>query len=143
MSELKTKPTDASVQEFLDRVDDPARRKDCEEVLEMMRSVTGKEPRMWGTGLIGFGQYRYRYESGREGDWPLSGFAPRKESLTLYIMAGVERFPALLKRLGKHKVGKGCLYVKRLSDVDPEVLEQLVRSSVEHVRKQYGETTTA
>jgi hypothetical protein len=143
MSELKTKPTDASVREVLDRVEDPARRKDCEEVVEMMRRVTGKEPRIWGTGMIGFGQYHYKYASGTEGDWPLAGFASRKDSLTLYIMAGVERFPALLQKLGKHKVGKGCLYLKRLSDVDQGVLEQLVRSSVEHVKKQYGESPGA
>ena len=140
MSELKTKPNDGSVREFLDRVEDPARRKDCQDVLEMMRRVTGSEPKLWGTGMIGFGQYHYKYASGTEGDWPLAGFASRKDSLTLYIMAGVERFPALLEKLGKHKIGKGCLYLKRLSDVDRDVLERLVRSSVEHLREQYGET---
>jgi hypothetical protein len=139
MSEPKTRPTHASVPQFLDGVADPARRQDCQEVLEMMRRVTGSEPKMWGSGMIGFGQYRYKYESGREGDWPLAGFSPRKENLTLYIMAGVERYPALLQKLGKHKVGKGCLYVKKLSDVDKDVLEQLVRSSVEHVRERYGD----
>jgi hypothetical protein len=143
MSELKTKPHDGSVQELLDRVEDPARRKDCQDVLEMMRRVTGSEPKLWGTGMIGFGQYHYKYASGTEGDWPLAGFAARKDSLTLYIMAGVERFPALLEELGKHKIGKGCLYLKRLSDVDRDVLERLVRSSVEHLREQYGETRNA
>jgi hypothetical protein len=143
MSELKTKPTDTTLQEVLERIEDPVRRRDCEEVVELMRRVTGKEPRIWGTGMIGFGQYHYKYASGTEGDWPLAGFASRKDSLTLYIMAGVERFPALLQKLGKHKVGKGCLYLKRLSDVDQGVLEQLVRSSVEHVKKQYGESSGA
>jgi hypothetical protein len=137
MSDLKTKPSDASVAEHLTRIADPLRRQDCETVIGLMRRVTGEEPKMWGTGMIGFGTYRYRYQTGREGDWPLAGFASRKDSLTLYIMAGVERFPALLQKLGKHKTGKGCLYVKRLSDVDTQVLEELVRSSVEHVRKTY------
>jgi hypothetical protein len=137
MSDLKTKPTDASVAEHLARIADPSRRQDCEAVVDLMRRVTGEEPKIWGTGMIGFGTYRYRYETGREGDWPLAGFASRKDSLTLYIMAGVDRFPALLQKLGKHKTGKGCLYVKRLSDVDTRVLEELVRNSVEHVRKTY------
>ena len=139
MSELKTKPTDASVPAYLDGIADPVRRADCQQVVELMRRVTGHEPRIWGTGMIGFGTYRYKYATGREGDWPLSAFASRKDNLTIYLMAGAERFPALLGKLGKHKTGKSCLYLKRLSDVDVGVLEELVRSSVNQVRKQYGE----
>jgi hypothetical protein len=125
------------VKAFLESVD-PSRRQDCHDIVELMRRATGAEPRMWGTAMVGFGEYHYRYESGREGDWPLSAFSPRKANLTIYVMAGVERFPALLEKLGKHKTGKGCLYVKRLSDVDTGVLEQLVRASVEQLRRTYG-----
>jgi hypothetical protein len=137
MSKLRTRPHDASVHAFLESVDE-GRRQDCRDLVEMMRRATGEEPRMWGGAMIGFGTYHYRYDSGREGDWPLSGFSPRKVNLTIYVMAGVERFPELLRRLGKHKAGKGCLYVKRLSDVDNEVLEEIVQSSVDYLRKRYG-----
>ena len=137
MSGLKTRPHDASVDAFLESVD-PARRQDCLEIVELMRRATGAEPRMWGNAMVGFGSYHYKYESGREGDWPLSAFSPRKANLTLYVMAGAERFPALLQKLGKHTAGKSCLYVKRLSDVDTNVLEDLVRASVEHLHKTYA-----
>ena len=137
MSGLRTRPHDASVKAFLESVDSE-RRQDCLDIVEMMRRATGEEPRMWGTGMVGFGEYHYKYESGREGDWPLSGFSPRKANLTIYVMAGVERFPTLLQKLGKHKIGKGCLYVKRLADVDTAVLEELVNASVKHLRQTYG-----
>jgi hypothetical protein len=137
MSGLRTRPHDASVQAFLESVDSD-RRPDCLDIVEMMRRATGEEPRMWGTAMVGFGEYHYKYESGREGDWPLSGFSPRKANLTIYVMAGVERFPTLLRKLGKHKIGKGCLYVKRLADVDTAVLEELVNASVKHLRKTYS-----
>ena len=137
MAEMKTKPTDAAVDASLDAVEDPDRRADCRALLEMMRRVTGVEPKMWAGGMVGFGSYHYHYESGREGDWFIAGFSPRKANLTLYVMAGFDRYDDLMARLGKYKTGKSCLYVKRLSDVDAEVLEQLVRESVAHVSTAY------
>ncbi len=103
-----------------------------------MKSATGAEPRIWGAGMIGFGSYHYRYASGREGDWFLAGFSPRKHNLTLYIMAGFDRYEALLKRLGKFTTGKSCLYVKRLADVDEAVLRDLIASSVQHMQQTYS-----
>ena len=130
MAELKTKPTTASVTKFLNDVSDKTRRDDCFAVLEMMREVTKEEPAMWGSSIVGFGRYRYKYESGREGEWPITGFSPRKGDLTLYIMPGFDSDPALMKRLGKHKTGKSCLYIKKLADVDAKVLKQLIATSV-------------
>ena len=137
MAELKTQPGDASVDRFLEGIEDEERRADCRAVHRMMERVTGEPPRMWGGSIVGFGSYHYRYESGREGDWFLTGFAPRKRDLTLYIMAGFERYDDLMARLGKHKTGRSCLYVKRLSDLDAAVLEELVRASVAHMRETY------
>jgi hypothetical protein len=134
MAEMKTKPTETSVDAFLDAIADPSRRDDCRTVLEIMKSATGAEPKIWGSGMVGFGTYHYRYESGREGDWFLTGFAPRKNDLTLYIMAGFDRYEDLMNRLGKHKTGKCCLYVKRLSEIDLSVLRELVAASVDHMR---------
>jgi hypothetical protein len=138
MAELKTKPTDNSVREFIAAIDDQVRRRDCQAVLEIMQEATGDRPRIWGSGMVGFGSYHYKYASGREGDWFLTGFAPRKNDLTLYIMPGFDRFEALMKKLGKHKTGKSCLYIKRLSDIDPAVLKELVADSVAYMRQQYG-----
>ncbi|NNE46598.1 MAG: DUF1801 domain-containing protein [Rhodothermales bacterium] len=135
MAELKTKLNDASVTDFLNSVDDVEKRKDCFALVDMMREITGAEPKMWGTAIVGFGTYHYRYASGREGDWMQVGFSPRKQSLTLYIMSGFSRYDELMKKLGKHKTGKSCLYVKRLSDVDPVVLRKLIKESVAHVKK--------
>jgi len=133
MAEPKTRPTDQSVRAFLDAVEDPRRRQDCQAVLDLMQEVTQSEPRMWGDSIVGFGEYTYRYASGREGVWPLTGFSPRKRSLTLYIMSGFDRYDELLEKLGKYKTGKSCLYVNNLEDVDLDVLRDLVRCSVEHV----------
>ncbi|MGD8495049.1 MAG: DUF1801 domain-containing protein [Gemmatimonadales bacterium] len=133
MAENKTQPTDASVTAFLDAVEDETRRSDARRVLELMRDVTGEEPRMWGPSIVGFGDYHYRYESGREGDWFLTGFAPRKANLVLYIMSGFPRHAELMERLGKHRTGKSCLYVNRFDDLDLDVLRELIRRSVEHV----------
>jgi hypothetical protein len=133
VAELKTQKTDASVEHFLNGVAHERRRKDSFAVLELMRQVTGEEPAMWGPSIVGFGSYRYRYKSGREGEWMLVGFSPRKQSLTLYIMSGFEGYEALLDRLGKHKTGKSCLYINKLDDVDLETLRELVRQSVKHV----------
>ena len=130
MAELKTKATNESVTDFLNKVTDKGRRDDCFAVLEIMKDVTGEEPRMWGPSIVGFGRYHYKYQSGREGEWMITGFSPRKGDLTLYIMPGLDAFPDLMKRLGKFKTGKSCLYIKKLEDVDPGVLRQLVKQSV-------------
>ncbi|MCG8454870.1 MAG: DUF1801 domain-containing protein, partial [Holophagales bacterium] len=137
LAELKTRPHDGDVSAFLDAVEHPTRRDDSRAVCELMQKVTGEEPVMWGPSIVGFGTYRYRYESGREGDWMLVGFSPRKQSLTLYIMTGFSRYEELMAKLGKHKTGKSCLYVNKLADVDMGVLEELVRASVEHLRAKY------
>lgn len=133
MADLKTKPTDQSVESFLNSISDDQKREDCFALLELMKQVTQLEPRMWGSSIVGFGSYHYKYASGREGDAILTGFSPRKQNLTLYIMAGFEQYDELLKKLGKHSVGKSCLYVKRLADVDLPTLEELVRQSVTHM----------
>jgi len=130
MADLKTRQTDASVEAFLGTIADDTRREECLTVAKIMEKATGAKPRMWGASIIGFGSYHYKYESGREGDWFLTGFSPRKQDLTLYIMNGVERYPALMRKLGKHKTGKSCLYIRRLSDIDLQVLEELIGQSV-------------
>jgi hypothetical protein len=135
--ELKTKPNDQNVNAFLDKIADETRRTECYAILDMMKRVTKTEPKIWGSGLVGFGNYHYKYDSGHEGDCFVTGFASRKEALTLYITAGVGRFPKLLAKLGKHKAGKGCLYIKKLDDVNLSVLEDLVKQSVEHTRATY------
>ena len=134
MAENKTVKTGASVDEFMAGVENKRRREDGLVLLEMMRDVTGLEPEMWGPSIIGFGSYHYRYESGREGDMPLIGFSPRKQSLSLYIMSGFGEYEELLGRLGKHKTGASCLYINKLADVDMAVLKEMVTRSVEHMR---------
>ena len=135
MAELKTKQTSQSVEKFVSAVADEQRREDCRTVLRIMKEVTGEKPKMWGSSMVGFGSYHYKYASGREGDWFLTGFAPRKQDLTLYIMAGFSRYNELLRKLGKHKIGKSCLYIKQLDDVDIDVLTELVEQSVQHVAR--------
>jgi len=132
MAELKTQKTRASVAKFLASIEDEKRRKDSRAVLKMMKEITGDKPEMWGPAIIGFGSYHYTYASGREGDWFLTGFSPRKQALTLYIMSGFSKYDALLKKLGKFKTGKACLYIKKLEDVHLPTLEELIRRSVEH-----------
>ena len=134
MAELKTKLTDASVEAFLNTFEDESKRKDAQTILQMMQDVTGEAPRMWGNSIVGFGSYRYKYASGKEGDWMLTGFSPRKQNLTLYIMSGFEINADIMSRLGKHTTGKGCLYIKKLKDVDQTVLRELITQSVEHMR---------
>ncbi len=134
MAEPKTKKTDASVAAFLDAVADPGRREDARAVLALMKRITGEEPKMWGPSIVGFGSYTYTYASGQTGDWPIAAFSPRKQALTLYLMPGFEKDADLMKRLGKHRTGKSCLYLNRLADVDAGVLEELVRRSVERMR---------
>ena len=138
MAELKTKETNASVKDFLDAIPDERARKDCRAIAAMMKKATGAAPKLWGPAIVGFGQYHYKYESGREGDWFLTGFSPRKQNLTLYIMAGFDRYDDLMQRLGKHKTGKSCLYIKTLDDIDTKVLETLIAESVAHMRRTYA-----
>lgn len=133
MAELKTQKNDASVTDFLNGVDEK-RREDCFALLELMEDVTGEPAKMWGTSIVGFGDYHYHYASGREANWMLTGFSPRKQNLTLYIMSGFDAYDELLAKLGKHSTGKSCLYIKRLSDVDTDVLRRLVKTSVEHMK---------
>ncbi|HET6647641.1 MAG TPA: DUF1801 domain-containing protein [Pyrinomonadaceae bacterium] len=130
MAELKTKPTKASVPGFLNKVADKSRREDCLKVLEIMKDVTGEDPEMWGDSIVGFGRYRYEYESGTKGEWMITGFSPRKGDLTLYLMSGFDGVADLMSRLGKHKTGKSCLYLKKLADVDVKVLRKIVEKSV-------------
>ena len=134
MAEPKTRKTKASVSRFLAGIEDPQRRADAKALNRIMREATGERPVMWGESIVGFGSYHYVYASGREGDWMLSGYSPRKSNLVVYVMAGFSRYGALLERLGKHKTGKACLYLKRLSDVDLDVLRELVQRSAEHMR---------
>ncbi|MER7009224.1 DUF1801 domain-containing protein [Dactylosporangium sp. NPDC000555] len=139
-NEPKTTRTDASVAEFLGTVPDPQRRADAEEVCELMREVTGLEPAMWGPSIVGFGQYHYRYASGREANWPAVSLSPRKQALTLYISDGYDQYAELMSRLGPHTTGKSCLYIKQLADVDMDVLRMLIKDGFEHLN---GRTVTA
>lgn len=133
MAELKTKQNEISVADFLNNIPDEKKRQDCLALQELMQQVTGMEPKMWGDSIVGFGTYHYKYASGREGEWFLTGFSPRKQNLTLYIMAGFDQYDELLERLGKHKTGKSCLYVKQLADIDIVTLRELVQQSVNHM----------
>jgi hypothetical protein len=133
MSANKTTPNDDSVEQFLNTIDDEQKRQDCYTVLELMKEVTGMEPKMWGSSIVGFGSYHYKYASGREGDAILAGFSPRKQNLTIYNMGGFES-DDLLGKLGKFTTGKGCLYIKRLADVDLPTLKTLIEESVKYYK---------
>jgi hypothetical protein len=133
MSELKTQRTDQSVDEFLLTIPDEQKRRDCLALVEMMHEATGSTPVFWSSGIVGFGTYRYHYANGRSGEWLIIGFAPRKENITLYIMAGFEQYDDLMQHLGRYKTGKSCLYIKRLADVDGAVLKQLIVESAKHM----------
>ena len=135
MAELKTKVNKASVDKFIKSVKDEQTRDDCFKIAEIMQKATKAEPKMWGTSIVGFGSYHYKGASGREGDWFITGFSPRKQNLTLYLMGGFEDHEELLSSLGKHSLGKGCLYIKRLKDVDIKVLKKLVIRSVKQMQK--------
>lgn len=137
-SENKTKPTKASVTAFVNAVENETRRRDAKTLLAMMKKVTGERPKMWGPSIIGFGEYHYRYDSGREGDFMLVGFSPRKANMVLYALGSVGADDPLLKRLGKHKTGKGCLYINNLDDVDLKSLEQIVAKSYRATKKKWG-----
>jgi hypothetical protein len=134
MAELKTRPGKESVARFIASIKDGARRSDCEKLVEILGKVTGQPPAMWGKAVVGFGRYHYRYDSGREGDWFLAGFSPRKQNLTVYVTAGLADYGALLQSLGKFKTGVGCLYFSRLSDLHLPTLRKLVARSVKDVR---------
>jgi hypothetical protein len=138
MAEPKTKPSDASVSDFLDAIPNDQVRKDCWEILEIMHDITQAEPVMWGDSIIGFGTYHYIYKSGREGDWPIAAFSPRKQNITLYIMSGFDQYDQLLGNLGKYTTSKSCLYIKRLSDVHKPTLVKLIQESVDYMTQIYA-----
>lgn len=135
MAEPKTRLTNDSVEAFINSIPEAKKRRDSHAIVELMRQVTGQEPKMWGTSIIGFGSYTYQYASGRGGDWPLTGFSPRKQNLTLYIMPGFDRYQELLSRLGKYKTGKSCLYIKKIEDIHLEVLKELISESVDYMKR--------
>lgn len=137
MADLKTKVNDASVEDFLNGIENAKRRDDAFAVLKIMKSVTRKKPKMWGPSIVGFDQYHYKYESGREGDMPMTAFSPRSQALTLYISPGFARHAALMKKLGKHTTSKSCLYIKKLEDVDMDALKELVAECYRYMKETY------
>ena len=139
MTKPKTKSTSASVENFLNSVEDEPKRDDSFALLKIFKEVSGEEAKMWGPSIVGFGTYHYKYPTGTEGDWMLTGFSPRKQALTLYIMAGFSKYDDLLSKLGKYKTGKSCLYIKKLDDVDEEVLRKLIDNSIRAIKKRYSE----
>ena len=134
MAELKTKPNKVSVEKFLKSIKDEKKREDSFKVLELMKKIIKEEPVMWGPSIVGFGKYHYKYASGREGDWLLTGFSPRKQNLTIYIMSGFKHYNELMKKLGKHKTGSSCLYINKLEDIDMKVLKELITESVKYMK---------
>jgi len=139
MADLKTKPTNQNVEEFLNRVPDEKKRQDSFAILDLLKQVTGEEPVMWGDSIVGFGSYHYKYASGHEGDAPLMGFSPRKQNLTLYIISpGFDAYEELMKGLGKYKTSKACLYIKKIEDVNLPVLKTLMEQSLEHMKETYS-----
>jgi hypothetical protein len=137
MATQKTLPTDNNVQTFLDSIQDEKKRQDCYAALDLIQEATGYPAVMWGPGIVGFGSYHYKYESGHEGDAPLTGFSPRKDAITFYLMLGADDRQALLEKLGKHKAGKGCVYVKKMEDIDTGVLKKLVVATVSSLKAKY------
>jgi hypothetical protein len=135
MADLKTVPTKFSVDKFLKGITDEKKRADCYELVKMMESATKARAKMWGSSIVGFGDYRYVYDSGRENDWFITGFSPRKQNLTLYTIGGFHQFEDLMQQLGKHSTGKGCLYINKLEDVDKKVLKKLIAQSVKAASK--------
>jgi len=137
MATLKTAPNELDPLAFIEESTSGQKRSDALELLKLMKEITGEEPVMWGPSIIGYGSYHYKYESGREGDWFLTGFSPRKKNLSIYVMAGFNRYEELMNRLGKFKTGVSCLYVNKLDDIDLSVLKELVKSSVNHIKATY------
>ena len=137
MAKNKTVETESSVPAYLDRIVDEIKRNDCTEIIRMVTKLTKLKPKMWGTGIVGFGSYHYKYESGREGDAPLVGFSPRKDAIVLYLSANFDKREELLEQFGKHKTGKGCIYIKKLEDVKESVLKKMIAASMKHKNKLY------
>lgn len=137
MAKNKTTETESSISDFMNTVADEAKRKDTLELLKITQEITGFQPKMWGTAIIGFGSYHYKYDSGHEGDAPLVGFSPRKEAISLYLSSAFENKEELLAKFGKHKAGKGCIYIKKLTDIDVEVLKEMISLSVDSLQKLY------
>lgn len=137
MAQLKTRPNKASVKDFLGQVDDPQKRADCRRIGSMMRDATGSVAKMWGSNIVGYGRYSYSNTAGKNLEWMLTGYSPRKQAISVYIMSGFSEFDELLGRLGKFKTGKSCLYIKRLADVDEDALAELIRASVLRMRQTY------
>jgi hypothetical protein len=135
MAELKTKLTDASVEDFINSIKDEQVRQDCWTIAEIMQKAAKAEPKMWGSSIVGFGSYHYKYASGREGDWMATAFSPRKQNITLYVFGGFEGYDEMMAQLGKYKSGKACIYIKRLSDLHLPTLKKLINASVKHVLK--------
>lgn len=140
MAELKTKAGDASVEEFLEVIANEQIRNDCQTIVQIMQKATNAQPRMWGASIIGFGSYHYQYASGREADWMRIGFSPRKQNIVLYISNGFQEYEKLLTQLGKHSIGKSCLYIKKLVDVDMPTLEKLIQASIKYMSTKYPPT---
>ena len=138
MAELKTKKSRASVADFLNSIEDRQKRVDCKAIAKMMRAVTGKNAKMWGTSIVGFGTYDYKYASGHEGSSFLCGFSPRARNVTIYVMSGFSQHASLMAKLGRHSTGKSCLYIKNLDDINPKVLQSLTERSVKYMRKTYA-----
>ena len=139
MSDLQTTPNELSVDDFIDAIESEQKRDDSRALLKIMKEITGDAPTMWGTSIIGFGKYHFRYESGREGDWMVAGFSPRKQNLTIYMMGGFENQSDLLTKIGKVKSSVGCLYVKKLVDIDLQILKEMIQLSVDTVKKKYAD----
>lgn len=139
MAELKTTPNNNDVHAFIEGVENDRKREDCKVLLELIGKITGEQPKMWGDSIVGYGNYHYVYESGREGDWFLAGFSPRKQSITIYMMGGNDAPQELIDQLGKHKMSVGCLYINKLADVDLDVLKKLISLSVETLKKRYAD----
>lgn len=137
MADLKTKATGKSVKKFIESVEDEGKRADCFELVKIMEEITGAKATMWGDSIVGFGLYDYVYASGHSGSWPRAGFSPRKANLTIYIMAGFSKYADLMKKIGKHKHSKSCLYVKRLSDLNLKILKKLIKESLKEMEKRY------
>jgi len=137
MTDVKAAPNDASPAAFVAGLENEVRRRDCKALLTLMKRITGEAARMWGNSIVGFGSYHYRYDSGREGDWFLTGFSPRKRYLTIYIMPGFSRFESIMRRLGRYKLGKSCLYIKSLDDIDQGALRELIERSVRRMHQKY------
>lgn len=138
MAENKTQPTKASAAKYIDALEDPQQKKDCKQLVKMMRAATGERAVMWGPSIVGFGTHHYKYDSGREGDIMIVGFAPRKGQISLYLTCDIQQMAPLLAKLGKHKTGKGCLYIKRLADVDVDVLKQMIERGIEEVENSHA-----